>query len=110
METSLDELLEDIITEFQIGDRENININSRFENGFSNAKVYWIELTGNSIYKGNYFLKIDNKADEYNNNQSLFCFSKVVKCIEKKQIKEYYVLLLQVAGNSSIEYQSFYSI
>ncbi len=78
--------------------------------GFSGAEVYLIELKGNSVITGYYFLKIDSESDEYENNLNKFCFSKVAKCIEKRVIDGYYVMLLQIAGKSRHEYQSFYSI
>lgn len=112
METMLmlDKLLDNIVTEFHIGDKENIDIKSKIGEGFSGAEVYLVELRGASIIRGYYFLKIDSEADEYENNLNGFCFSKVAKCIEKRIIAGYYVMLLQIAGKSRHEYQSFYSI
>ena len=69
-----------------------------------------MELKGDSEIKGYFFLKIDSEAEEYENNLRDFCFSKVIKCIEKNEIDGYYVMLLQIAGISSDEYKSFYSI
>ena len=110
MKTWLDKLLEDIVMKFYIGDRENIDVKSKMDEGFSGAEVYLVELKGDSKIKGYFFLKIDSEAEEYNNNKKNFCFSKVTKCIEKKEIDGYYVMLLQIAGISSTEYKSFYSI
>ncbi len=110
METLLDRLLDSIAMEFHVGDKGNIDIKSKIGEGFSGAEVYLVELKGTSIIRGYYFLKIDSEADEYENNLNGFCFSKVAKCIEKRIIDGYYVMLLQVAGMSRLEYQSFYSI
>ena len=96
--------------EFHVGDKGNIDIKAKIGEGFSGAEVYLVELKGTSIIRGYYFLKIDSEADEYENNLNGFCFSKVAKCIEKRIIDGYYVMLLQVAGMSRLEYQSFYSI
>lgn len=110
METCLVKLLEDIVIKFRIGNRENIDVKSKIGEGFSGAEVYLVELKGDSDIKGYFFLKIDSEAEEYENNLKNFCFSKVTKCIEKKEIDGYYVMLLQIAGISSAEYKSFYSI
>lgn len=110
METWLNKLLESIVVKFRIGDRTNIDIKSKIDEGFSGAEVYLVELKGDSEIKGYFFLKIDSEAEEYNNNLKDFCFSKVIKCIEKNEIDGYYVMLLQIAGISSAEYKSFYSI
>lgn len=110
METLLDKMLDNIAKEFHIGDKENIDIKSKMGVGFSGAEVYLVELKGDSTIKGYYFLKIDSESDEYENNLNKFCFSKVAKCIEKRIIDDYYVMLLQIAGKSRLEYQSFYSI
>ena len=110
METWLDRLLENIIMKFRIGDRANIDVKSKIGEGFSGAEVYLVELKGDSEIKGYFFLKIDSEAEEYENNLRDFCFSKVIKCIEKNEIDGYYVMLLQIAGISSDEYKSFYSI
>ena len=58
----------------------------------------------------NLALEGDTQAEEYENNLKDFCFSKVIKCIEKSEIEGYYIMLLQIAGISSAEYKSFYSI
>lgn len=110
METWLNKLLENIVMKFHIGDRANIDIKSKIGEGFSDAEVYLVELKGDSEIKGYFFLKIDSDAEEYKNNLRDFCFSKVIKCIEKNEIDGYYVMLLQIAGISSAEYKSFYSI
>lgn len=110
METLLDRLLDNIAMEFHVGDKENIDIKSKIGEGLSGAEVYLIELKGTSSIRGYYFLKIDSKADEYENNLNGFCFSKVAKCIEKRIIDDCYVMFLQIAGMSRNEYQSFYSI
>lgn len=110
METLLNRLLDNIAMEFHAGDKENIDIKSKIGEGFSGAEVYLVEFKGTSIIRGYYFLKIDSEADEYENNLNGFCFSKVAKCFEKRVINGYYVMLLQIAGMSKIEYQSFYSI
>lgn len=110
METLLDRLLDNIAMEFHVGDKENIDIKSKIGEGFSGAEVYLVEFKGTSVIRGYYFLKIDSEADEYENNLNGFCFSKVAKCFEKRVINGYYVMLLQIAGMSKIEYQSFYSI
>ncbi len=109
METWLDKLSEKIIMAFQIGDIENMDVISKIGEGFSNAEVYLVELKGTSETKGHYFLKIDSEAEEYENNENKFCFSKVAKCIKKSRIDDYYVMLLQIAGISSAEYKSFYA-
>lgn len=110
METWLDKLLEKIVMKFHIGNKENIDVKSKIGEGLSGAEVYLVELKGDSQIKGYFFLKIDSEAEEYENNLKDFCFSKVIKCIEKSEIDGYYVMLLQIAGNSSAEYKSFYSI
>ena len=110
METLLDRLLDNIAMAFHVGGKENIDIKSKIGEGFSGAEVYLVEFKGTSDIKGYYFLKIDSEADEYENNLNGFCFSKVAKCIEKRVINDYYVMILQIAGMSKIEYQSFYSI
>lgn len=110
MQTWLDKIIESIVVKFHIGDKDNIDVKSKVSEGFSGAEVYLVELKGNSEIKGFFFLKIDSEAEEYKNNQKDFCFSKVVKCIEKSKIDDYYVMLLQIAGRSNAEYKSFYSI
>ncbi len=106
----LDKLLEKIIEKFHIGDKSNIDVKSKVNEGFSSAEVYLVELKGDSEIKGYFFLKIDSSIEEYKNNQKSFCFSKVVKCVSRNEIDGYYVLLLQIAGISIYEYKSFYSI
>lgn len=110
MGTWLNKLLEKIVLKFHIGDKTNIDVKSKIGEGFSSAEVYLVELKGDSEIKGYFFLKIDSQAEEYENNLKDFCFSKVIKCIEKSEIEGYYVMLLQIAGISSAEYKSFYSI
>ncbi len=110
METWLDKLFEKIVMKFQVGNKANIDIKSKVGEGFSGAEVYLVELKGDSKIKGYFFLKIDSEEEEYENNLKDFCFSKVIKCIEKSEIDGYYVMLLQIAGISSAEYKSFYSI
>lgn len=96
--------------EFHIGDKKNLDVKAKIGEGRSGAEVYLVELKGNSSIKGDCFLKIDSQAEEYENNVKGFCFSKVAKCIEKRHIDRYYVMLFQIAGVSKLEYQSFYSI
>lgn len=110
METWLGQLLRQILTEFHIGDKRNIDIKRKMTDGFSNAEVYLVELKGDSAIKGFYYLKIDRDAEEYENHQKTFCFSKAVKCVEKKKIGEFHVMLLRTAGNSVQEYRKFQSI
>lgn len=110
METWLNKLFEEIIMKFHIGDRKNIDVKTKIGEGFSGAEVYLIELNGNSEIKGYFFLKIDSEPEEYQNNSKDFCFSKVIKCVEKQEIGGYYVMLLEIAGVSKIEYNSFYSL
>lgn len=110
METLQKELIDKIVLSFNIDDKNNLVLISRIGDGFSGAEVYLIELKGSSRIKGYYFLKIDLENEEYENNQNKFCFSKVAKCIEKRKIDNFYIMLLQIAGKSSREYQSFYSI
>lgn len=110
METLLDKLVDSIVMEFHIGGKGNLDIKSKIGEGFSGAEVYLVELKGESAIRGYFFLKIDSEPDEYENNFNGFCFSKVAKCIEKRMIAGYYVMLLQIAGRSKVEYQSFYSI
>lgn len=82
----------------------------KIQEGFSGAEVYLIELKGDSAIKGYYYLKIDREPDEFENHRKPFCFSKAVKCVEKKEIERFYIMLLQIAGNSIQEYRKFHSI
>ncbi len=110
MDTWFRQLLDRILIEFHIGDRKNIDVKTKMSEGFSEAEVYLIELKGDSAIKGFYYLKIDKNAEEYRNHQKSFCFSKAVKCVAKKRIENYYVMLLRIAGNSVQEYRKFQSI
>lgn len=110
MSAWLGQLFDRIVMEFHVGDRKDMDVKKRMREGFSGAEVYLIELKGNSAIKGYYYLKIDREADEYENQQKPFCFSKAVKCVEQRKIGEFYIMLLQIAGNSILEYQKFSSI
>lgn len=110
MKRIVDEIKEDIIKAFQIGIIDNMLIKKMISKGFSGAEVYSIELKGESVYRGNYFLKIDTNNEEFENAKKGYCFSKVAKIVKMQKIKEYYVLLMEIAGKSSIEYYSFYDI
>lgn len=110
MDTWLGQLFDRIVPEFHIGSVENLDIKRKMQEGFSGAEVYLIELKGDSAIKGYYYLKIDREPDEFENHRKPFCFSKAVKCVEKKEIGGYYIMLLQIAGNSVQEYRKFHSI
>lgn len=109
-ETWLENLIDKIVLEFHIGSRENLDVKMKIQEGFSGAEVYLIELKGDSAIKGYYYLKIDREPDEFENHRKPFCFSKAVKCVEKKEIGRFYIMLLQIAGNSIQEYRKFHSI
>ena len=110
MDTWLGQLFDRIVQEFHIESRENLDIKMKMQEGFSGAEVYLIELKGDSVIKGYYYLKIDQEPDEFENHRKPFCFSKAVKCVEKKEIGGYYIMLLRIAGNSVQEYRKFHSI
>lgn len=110
MGTILDTISDEIILKFQIGDRKNLEIKEQINVGFSGAEVYLIELYGKSLYKGIYFLKIDTDDEEFKKSELGYCFTKAAKNIQQEKIQEYYVILLEIAGKSSIEYKAFYDI
>lgn len=106
----VDEIKENIIDAFQIGKIDNMLIKKIIKRGFSGAEVYSIELSGESVYRGNYFLKIDTNDEEFQNAKKGYCFSKVAKIVKMQIINGFYVLLMEIAGKSSIEYDSFYDL
>lgn len=106
----LGQLFGRIVQEFHIGSRENLDVKRKMQEGFSGAEVYLVELKGDSAIRGYYYLKIDSEPDEFENHRKPFCFSKAVKCVEKKEIGRYYIMLLGIAGNSVQEYRKFHSI
>lgn len=106
----IDEILGEIISLFEVGKTDNLLIKRTISKGYSGAEVYLIELKGESIYKGNFFLKIDLDGQEYENAENGYCFSKVARIVKLHKIQEYYVMLMEIAGKSLIEYQAFYEL
>lgn len=107
--TLYDQLLPEILKEFAIGDKKNIEILRRMSSGFSGAEVYEIELAVPSKYTGKYYLKIDLKDEEFYNHSVSMEFSHAVTYVEAKEVGPYYVLLIALAGNSDIEFKSFWN-
>ncbi len=110
MERILDKILDKILLEFEINGHDEFRVIAQYTNGFSGAEVYKIQLGNNSKRKGLYFLKIDTSSQEYENSNLDISFTKVAEYVCKKLIDDYYVMLLSPAGNSSIEFNSFYSM
>lgn len=105
-----DEIINDLVLSFGIHDKNNLLIKKTIGKGFSGAEVYLIELIGDSIHKGSYFLKIDTEDDEFKNVKQGYCFTKAAVAIEAKKIKDYFVMILEIAGKSLIQYKAFYEI
>ena len=110
MGTMLEKILDEILNEFQIGDKNNLVVVKTVSAGFSGAEVYIVELKYPSKNQGYFFLKIDTDCEEFDNHNKGFCFIRVARCVEKKKISGYYVLLLQIAGKSQKECRSFSEI
>lgn len=106
----IDKILDEIVRLFQVGSKDNLIIKQTIGKGFSGAEVYLIELTGNSVYRGNFFLKIDEDDKEYENAKKGYCFNNVAKIVKYYEIGKYYVMLMQIAGKSSLEFQAFYEL
>lgn len=103
-----EQLLPKIVTQFKIVSEDNIDVVHPAKTGFSGAEVYAVELSAPSQYTGAYFLKIDKYDDEFSRCKVSEHFPFAAKYIESAKIDGYYVLLTQIAGNSGIEYKSFY--
>lgn len=103
-----DQILPEIVAQFKFVNEDNIKKVQRIGKGFSGAEVYSIELSPPSERTGKFFLKIDEQDDEFCHSKISNCFPSSAEYIESAQIDKYYVLLEQIAGNSSIEYKSFY--
>ncbi len=110
MDTMLDKLRSNIITRFQISRDENLIVKKRISKGYSGAEVYLVELCGDSLYKGLYFLKIDTNRREMDNAVNDYRFSNVAKIVKCGEIESCCVMLIQVAGKSLIDYKAFYEI
>lgn len=104
-----EEILPEIVSKLKIGDKENLRVLKQM-GGYSGAEVYVVELKGDSIYQGVFFLKIDTEGEEYKNVDSGVVFSKVARIVCKTFINNKYILLMEIAGGSSIEYCSFYDL
>lgn len=107
MKALYEELLPEIVEKFSIGSADNIEILRRMETGFSGAEVYEAELKNPSKFQGKFFLKIDPKDEEFYNHDIAQAFSHSVEYIEAKEIGGYYVLLIELAGKSGIEFKTF---
>ena len=106
-----DEIFIEIIKLFQIGEEDNLIVKKEITKGYSGAEVYLVELKGESNYKGNYFLKIDLENKEYQNIEKGYCFGNTVaKIVKYHKIQDYYVMLMQIAGKSLIEFKAFYEL
>lgn len=108
MATLYEQLLPQIADQFSFLSENNIEILRQMNSGFSGAEVYEIELKAPSLYTGKFFLKIDQKDEEYINHTVGKEFPHSVEYIKTAIIDSYYVLLIQLAGNSGIEYKSFF--
>lgn len=110
MERIFDEIKNEIVSEFGIKKNENLEVVRQVNAGFSGAEVYCINLKNDSNRKGKFFLKIDKDASEYHNSQEAKFSRAGAQYLEKKNIKDYYVLLIDVAGKNIHEYSSFLTI
>lgn len=106
----LDEVLDEMICVFQIHDKSMFEVKKEISKGFSAAEVYLVELGEKSVCQGSYFLKIDTDGEEFSKNEQGYQFSKVAAIVKAEKIRNYYVMLLQLAGQSLLEYTSFYEI
>ena len=68
MATLYEQLLPQIADQFSFLSENNIEILRQMNSGFSGAEVYEIELKAPSLYTGKFFLKIDQKDEEYINH------------------------------------------
>lgn len=108
MKTLYEQLLPKIVEEFSLQSPHNIEILNQMNSGFSGAEVYEVELKAPAKYSGKYFLKIDKKEEEFCNHEVAKGFSHAVKYIEAKKIDAFHILLIELAGNSSMDYKSFF--
>lgn len=108
MKTLYDQLLPQIVNELSICAEENIEILRTMHTGLSGAEVYEVELKEPSKHRGKFFLKIDRKDEEFRNCEVAKDFPFAVPYLEVKEIEPYYVLLIGLAGNSTIKYKSFW--
>lgn len=108
MATLYDQLLPQIVDKLSLLSADNIEIQRSMSSGFSGAEVYEVELKAPSRYSGKYFLKIDRQNEEFINHTVGKAFPHSVDYLEAVQIDSYYVLLIQLAGNSGLEFMSFF--
>lgn len=100
----------DLMEKLGTNNDDDIVLIQKISEGLSDAEVYKIELSGKCMLKGQYFLKIDENSSEYNKSGSIKHFDRFVDCVYKLKSNSYYVLLIEIAGSSSYEYSSFYSV
>ena len=103
-----DQILLQIVSQFKFVSEDNIKDVQMISKGFSGAEVYTIELSPPSERTGKFFLKIDEQDEEFCHAKISDRFPCSSKYIQSAHIDNYYVLLEQIAGNSCIEYKSFY--
>lgn len=105
-----DEISEELIKVFHVGDISNLQIIKQISKGISGAEVYLIELHGTSLHQGIYYLKIDAEDEEFNTIQKEIAFRNAASCAQSQKIHDYFVMLIEIAGSSAINYISFYDI
>lgn len=110
MASLLESILDELICVFQIQDRSNFVVKQQISKGFSGAEVYLVELKKGSLFEGVYFLKIDIDKAEFQKSKKKYCFSKTATIVKAEKIQAYYVILMEIAGQSSIQYVPFYNI
>lgn len=109
MKRMYDRILPQIVSKFRIGNENNIELLKQMDTGFSGAEIYAVELKSPSSRTGKYFLKIDEKDEELRNLDISKQFPCAAKYIDTAIIDGFSVLLIQIAGGSSVEYKSFFA-
>lgn len=109
MRRMYDRILPQIVSEFKIANENNIELLKQMSTGFSGAEIYAIELKSPSSRTGKYFLKIDEDDEEFQSSNISKRFPCAAKYIDTAVIDGLYVLLIQIAGGSSVEYKSFFA-
>lgn len=108
MDTLYKQLIPQIVNKLSIKSEDNIEVLEKMHLGFSGAEIYAIELKHPSYYTGKFFLKIDSQEEEFYNHKVSQYFKNSVEYIQTVEIDSYYIMLIQIAGNSSLEYKSFF--
>lgn len=104
-----EQILPQIVSEFQIVNKNNIELLKQMSTGFSGAEIYAVELKSPSSRTGKYFLKIDKQDEEFHSLNISKKFPCAAEYIHTAKIEGLCVLLIQIAGGSSVEYKSFFT-